>query len=139
MYERIRADGIAHGQAMNFASALSDGIGPRLTGSPNTVDHLHAADLEQAAIVEAIFLWNTSEREAMMPRKPFPHPEYDQKMNAPIPGLFPNTASGKHQEQAEAVGEDTALVHRIHWSFEYSRGVTPTIRLNVLMKAVTLL
>jgi carboxypeptidase Q len=62
----------------------------------DTVDHLYAADLEQAAIVEAIFLWNTSEREAMMPRKPFPHPEYDQKMNAPIPGLFPNTASGKH-------------------------------------------
>lgn len=41
----------------------------------DTVDHLRAADLEQAAIVEAIFLWNTSEREAMLPRKPFPHPE----------------------------------------------------------------
>ena len=58
----------------------------------DTDDHLHAADLEQAAIVEAIFLWNTSERAAMMPRKPFPHPEIDQKRNAPIPGFFPGSA-----------------------------------------------
>ena len=40
----------------------------------DTVEHIHEADLEQAAVVEAIFLYNTSEREAMMPRKPFPHP-----------------------------------------------------------------
>jgi hypothetical protein len=64
----------------------------------DTVDHLHAADLEQAAIVEAIFLWNTSERGAMMPRKPFPHPENEQKRNAPIPALFPNTAGGGQSE-----------------------------------------
>ena len=57
--------------------------------SLDTVDHLHEADLEQAAIVEAIFLWNTSERKAMMPRKPFPHPENEKMMSAPIPGLFP--------------------------------------------------
>jgi carboxypeptidase Q len=55
----------------------------------DTVDHLNAADLEQAAIVEAIFLWNASEREAMLPRKPFPHPEDENKLNAPIPGIFP--------------------------------------------------
>ena len=35
MYERIRAEGMMHGKAMDFASALADGIGPRLTGSPN--------------------------------------------------------------------------------------------------------
>jgi carboxypeptidase Q len=35
MYERIRAEGRSHGKAMDFASALSDDIGPRLTGSPN--------------------------------------------------------------------------------------------------------
>jgi Zn-dependent M28 family amino/carboxypeptidase len=57
----------------------------------DTVDHLHGADLEQAAIVEAIFLWNTSERKTMMPRKPFPHPENEKKMSAPIPGLFPGS------------------------------------------------
>ena len=61
----------------------------------DTVDHLHAADLEQAAIVEAIFLWNTSERAAMMPRKAFPHPEDEKKRSAPIPGLFPGANGGQ--------------------------------------------
>ncbi len=56
----------------------------------DTVDRLHAFDLEQAAVVEAIFLYNTSEREAMMPRKPFPHPENEKNATAPIDGLFPN-------------------------------------------------
>ena len=56
----------------------------------DTVDRLHALDLEQAAVVEAIFLYNTSEREAMMPRKPFPHPENEQKLMAPLPGIYPN-------------------------------------------------
>ncbi|MGO8985064.1 MAG: M20/M25/M40 family metallo-hydrolase [Terriglobales bacterium] len=35
MYERIRDEGIAHSHVMDYASALMDGIGPRLTGSPN--------------------------------------------------------------------------------------------------------
>jgi hypothetical protein len=56
----------------------------------DTVDRLHEKDLEQGAIVEAIFLWNTSQREQMMPRKPFPHPEDEQKLNAPLKGIYPN-------------------------------------------------
>ncbi|MGA8938333.1 MAG: M20/M25/M40 family metallo-hydrolase [Acidobacteriaceae bacterium] len=56
----------------------------------DTVDRLHKADLEQAAVVEAIFLWNTSQRDAMMPRKPFPHPELDKQLNAPLKGIYPN-------------------------------------------------
>jgi hypothetical protein len=56
----------------------------------DTFDKLHEADLEQAAVVEAIFLWNTSQRDAMMPRKPFPHPELDRQKNAPIPNLYPD-------------------------------------------------
>ncbi|MFC6645987.1 hypothetical protein ACFQBQ_10425 [Granulicella cerasi] len=35
MYARIRAEGMQHGKVMQFAYALMDGIGPRLTGSPN--------------------------------------------------------------------------------------------------------
>ena len=35
MYQRIREEGINHSHVMEFASALMDGIGPRLTGSPN--------------------------------------------------------------------------------------------------------
>ena len=55
----------------------------------DTVDRLHALDLEQAAVVEAIFLYNTSERDAMMPRKPFPHPELEREKAAPLKGVFP--------------------------------------------------
>jgi len=58
----------------------------------DTYDRLHEGDLEQAAVVEAIFLWNTSEREAMMPRKPYPHPEVDEKLAAPMKGIYPNAA-----------------------------------------------
>ena len=35
MYQRIRDEGLNHSHVMEFASALTDGIGPRLTGSPN--------------------------------------------------------------------------------------------------------
>ena len=55
----------------------------------DTVEHIKEADLEQAAVVEAIFLYNTSEREAMMPRKPYPHPEQNRDRNAPLKNLFP--------------------------------------------------
>jgi carboxypeptidase Q len=58
----------------------------------DTYDRLHAFDLQQAAVVEAIFLYNTSERETMMPRKPFPHPEKEKELTTPIPGIYPNAA-----------------------------------------------
>src|SRR5664279_116740 len=35
MYQRIREEAINHTHVMEYASALMDGIGPRLTGSPN--------------------------------------------------------------------------------------------------------
>jgi carboxypeptidase Q len=35
MYQQIRIEGLAHSHVMEYASALMDGIGPRLTGSPN--------------------------------------------------------------------------------------------------------
>ena len=63
----------------------------------DTYDRLHAFDLEQAAVVEAIFLYNTSQREEMMPRKPFPHPELDKTRNAPLKNLYPNAV----EEQAK--------------------------------------
>jgi hypothetical protein len=66
----------------------------------DTYDRLHALDLEQAAVVEAIFLYNTSEREAMMPRKPFPHPELEKKATAPIPGIYPNSTGAPEGDAA---------------------------------------
>src|SRR5437764_4265268 len=35
IYQRIRDEGLAHSHVMEYASGLTDGIGPRLTGSPN--------------------------------------------------------------------------------------------------------
>ena len=35
MYQQIRSEGLTHSHVMDYASALMDGIGPRLTGSPN--------------------------------------------------------------------------------------------------------
>jgi hypothetical protein len=35
MYDLISQEGITHSHVMEYASALADGIGPRLTGSPN--------------------------------------------------------------------------------------------------------
>ena len=58
----------------------------------DTYDRLHEADLEQAAVVEAIFLWNTSEREAMMPRKPFPHPENEKTLGSPL-DIYPGATA----------------------------------------------
>lgn len=55
----------------------------------DTVDHLHQADLEQAAIVEAIFIWNTSQREGMMPRMPARACKGGTK-SASAPSYFPN-------------------------------------------------
>jgi carboxypeptidase Q len=37
MYQRIRDEGLNHSHVMEFASALTDGIGPRLTASPNAM------------------------------------------------------------------------------------------------------
>ncbi len=35
MYQRIREEGLSHSHVMEFGTALMDGIGPRLTASPN--------------------------------------------------------------------------------------------------------
>src|SRR5580693_1013901 len=35
MYQQIRIEGLTHSHVTEYASALMDGIGPRLTGSPN--------------------------------------------------------------------------------------------------------
>jgi hypothetical protein len=39
--------------------------------------------------VEAIFLYNASQRDQMLPRKPLPNPEQEQKLREPLEGIFP--------------------------------------------------
>lgn len=51
-------------------------------------ERLQEGDLKQIAVVEAIFVYNAAQRDAMLPRKPLPHPELEKKLRAPI-GVFP--------------------------------------------------
>jgi len=52
-------------------------------------ERLQPGDLKQAAVVEAIFVYNAAMRDQMLPRKPLPHPELRQQQQKPLPGVFP--------------------------------------------------
>jgi carboxypeptidase Q len=55
----------------------------------DTYERLQPEDLAQAAVVEAIFVYNTAMRDQMLPRKPLPHPELDEQRKAPLKNLMP--------------------------------------------------
>ena len=55
----------------------------------DVVERLQPADLKQIATVEAIFVYNAAQRDQMLPRKPLPQPDAEQKKRAPIEGIFP--------------------------------------------------
>ena len=55
----------------------------------DTYDHLSEPDLKQAAVVEAIFLYNTAMRDAMLPRPSLPMNIAPDK---PLEGLYPTAA-----------------------------------------------
>ncbi|RXH57905.1 M20/M25/M40 family metallo-hydrolase [Granulicella sibirica] len=55
----------------------------------DTYERLSEPDLRQMATVMAIFVYNTSQRDAMMPRMPLPRPELDPQRAKPLEGLFP--------------------------------------------------
>jgi len=55
-------------------------------------ERLQPDDLAQAAVVEAIFVYNTAMRDQMLPRKPLPHPELEEARKAKLkvmPGAQP--------------------------------------------------
>ncbi len=52
-------------------------------------ERLQPGDLKQAAVVEAIFVYNAAMRDQMLPRKPLPHPELRQQQTKPLPAVFP--------------------------------------------------
>jgi carboxypeptidase Q len=72
-------------------------------------ERLVPGDLQQAAVVEAIFVYNTAMRDQMMPRKPIPHPElYEQQrkpLNNVMPGAQPET---KAADNGSDHGKDKA-------------------------------
>jgi len=55
----------------------------------DTYERLQPGDLAQAAVVEAIFVYNTAMRDQMLPRKPLPHPELEEQRSAPLKKLMP--------------------------------------------------
>jgi carboxypeptidase Q len=55
----------------------------------DTYERLQPDDLAQAAVVEAIFVYNTAQRDQMLPRKPMPHPELEEQRKAPLKNLMP--------------------------------------------------
>jgi Zn-dependent M28 family amino/carboxypeptidase len=57
----------------------------------DTYERLLAADLKQIATVEAIFLYNAAQRDEMLPRKPLPNPEEEQKKREPLEGIWPGS------------------------------------------------
>lgn len=58
----------------------------------DVVERLQASDLKQIATVEAIFVYNAAQREQMLPRKPLPDPQSEEKRRAPLEGIFPGAA-----------------------------------------------
>jgi carboxypeptidase Q len=52
-------------------------------------ERLQPADLRQIATVEAIFVYNAAQRDQMLPRKPLPQPDQEEKLRAPIPDIYP--------------------------------------------------
>jgi hypothetical protein len=43
--------------------------------------------------VEAIFVYNAAQRDQMLPRKPLPDPDAEQKRSMPLEGIFPGAVS----------------------------------------------
>src|ERR1035438_9855054 len=67
----------------------------------DTYERLQADDLAQAAVVEAIFVYNTAMRDQMLPRKPMPHPELEEKRRAPLKNLMPGAEAAEEMKKPE--------------------------------------
>ena len=59
----------------------------------DTYERLLPEDMKQAAVVEATFVYNAAMRDQMLPRKPLPHPELDEKKNEPLKNVMPGAAA----------------------------------------------
>ncbi|MGB8768252.1 MAG: M20/M25/M40 family metallo-hydrolase [Candidatus Korobacteraceae bacterium] len=74
----------------------------------DTYERLQAQDLAQAAVVEAIFVYNTAMRDQMLPRKPLPHPELEEQRKEPLKNLMPGAEAAEKdaKEKADQTPED---------------------------------
>ena len=60
-------------------------------------ERLQPDDLAQAAVVEAIFVYNTAMREQMLPRKPLPRPELEEQRKAPLKKVMPGAEAAAEE------------------------------------------
>ncbi|HET6170070.1 MAG TPA: M20/M25/M40 family metallo-hydrolase [Terracidiphilus sp.] len=67
----------------------------------DVVERLQPSDLKQIATVEAIFVYNAAQRDEMLPRKPLPEPDQEQKRVAPLEGIFPGAVSPIETEKQQ--------------------------------------
>jgi hypothetical protein len=67
----------------------------------DTYERLQPDDLAQAAVVEAIFVYNTAMRDQMLPRKPLPHPELDEQKKTPLKNVMPGAVAKPDEEKAK--------------------------------------
>jgi hypothetical protein len=54
----------------------------------DTYERLSASDMKQAAVIMAIFVHNTAQRDRMLPREPLPHPELEEQRSKPLEGIY---------------------------------------------------
>jgi Zn-dependent M28 family amino/carboxypeptidase len=59
----------------------------------DTYERLQTEDLAQAALVEAIFVYNAAMRDQMLPRKPLPHPELQEQATQALKNVMPGAES----------------------------------------------
>jgi hypothetical protein len=63
----------------------------------DTYERLQADDLAQAAVVEAIFVYNTAVRDQMLPRKPLPRRELEEQRKAPLKNVMPGAEAAAEE------------------------------------------
>jgi hypothetical protein len=68
----------------------------------DTYERLQSEDLAQAAVVEAIFVYNTAMRDQMLPRKPLPHPELEEQRRAPLTNIMPGAEAAEKDAKEKA-------------------------------------
>jgi carboxypeptidase Q len=61
----------------------------------DTYERLSASDLKQAAVVEAIFVYDAAMRDQMLPRKALPQPEKSESHREPLKDVMPGAATPK--------------------------------------------
>ena len=65
-------------------------------------ENLSPEDLAQAAVVEAIFVYNTAMRDQMLPRKPMPRPELEEQLRAPLKNVMPGAEAVEKNAKSKA-------------------------------------